>query len=368
MRVALDVSAVPARPAGAGRYIVELASRVGADDVSLSLVTQKNDGARWREWSPASHIEEIVPRARPSRLLYEAFVLGHRAPALGDVWHGPHYTMPRHRRTPTVVTFCDMTFFTNPEWHESSKVVFFRRAMAYAARHADEIISISRTTTDLIQEILEPSIPVTTIPLGVDHSRFSLTANGRSLTSAGLPHTTPYILFLGTWEPRKGLDVLLDAFRDVASSDADVELWLAGQSGWHVEATRTQIAHHPFRDRIRPLGYVDDDLVPTLMHEARVVAYPSRGEGFGLPVLEALACGAEVVTTKGTVMEEVAGDAATFVPVGDSDALATSITSAIYRNDEERQVRAQLSARRAQLFTWDATAAHHRDVYRRLGN
>jgi glycosyltransferase involved in cell wall biosynthesis len=368
MRVALDVSAVPARPAGAGRYIVELAARVGADGIALSLITQKNDGARWREWSPQAEIVDVVPRARPARLLYEAFVLGRSASDRADLWHGPHYTMPRRSATPTVVTFCDMTFFTNPEWHESSKVVFFRRAMKYAARHADVIISISQTTTNLIHEILQPSTPVTTIPLGVDHSRFSLTAAGRTLASADLPEATPFILFLGTFEPRKGLDILLESFREVASSDADVELWLAGQSGWHTDATNEQIVNHPFRDRIRPLGYVDDDVVPTLMQQARVVAYPSRGEGFGLPVLEALACGADVVTTAGTVMEEVAGDAATYVPVGDVDSLAAALCSALRRSDDERRARAQASARRAQLFTWEATAAQHRDVYRRLVN
>ena len=368
MRVTLDVSAVPARPAGAGRYIVELASRVAAEDVELSLVTQVHDGSRWAAWSPSATIVDVVPRARPARLLYEAFILGRNETSGGDVWHGPHYTMPRRSRIPTVVTFCDMTFFTNPEWHEKSKVMFFRRAMKYAARHADEIISISETTTRLIHEILQPTAPVATIPLGVDHSRFSTTNDGPSLSAAGLPDSTPYILFLGTWEPRKGLDVLLTAFSEIAAGDSDVELWLAGQSGWHTESTNSQIARHPFRDRIRPLGYVDDGLVPSLMRHARVVAYPSRGEGFGLPVLEALACGAEVVTTLGTVMEEVAGDTATFVPVGDADALAAAIAVSLHRGTDERITRAERSTRRAQLFTWDSTAAMHHDVYRRLVN
>ena len=367
MRLALDVSAVPAKPAGAGRYVVELASRVASVECELTLVSQVGDGARWAQWSPEAHVVEIVPNARPARLLYEAVALGRSSKVAADVWHGPHYTMPRLRTRPTVVTICDLTFFTNPEWHERSKVLFFQRAIRYAAQHADALISISETTTSLLHELVKPTAPVTTIPLGVDLERFTVTSEtSGALAAHGLPSDVPYFFFLGTFEPRKGLDLLLEAFALVASHDSDVELWLAGQAGWGTDGVAQQITEHPFSDRIRRLGYVDDALVPTLMRSSRAVCYPSRGEGFGLPVLEALACGAEVITSRDTVMQEVAGTAAHLVPVGDVPALAAAMAQTARRTAQERDDGARRARARAEEFSWERTVVAHRALYASL--
>lgn len=368
MRVGLDVSAVSQRPAGAGRYIVELAKRIVTPTLEATLITTTGDRQRWGEWAPEARVIDPVPAPRPLRLLYEATTLGRGAAYGVDVWHGPHYTMPRATKKPVVVTVCDMTFFTNPEWHERAKVVFFRRAMQYSARHATELISISETTTRVLREVLNPVIPISTIPLGVDHERFTQDAGSTGLDRFDLPTDRPFILFLGTFEPRKGLDVLLAAFREVGAKDGDIELWLAGQAGWHTSGTDDIISQHPYASRIRRLGYVDDAAVPALMRQAQVVAYPSRGEGFGLPVLEALACGAEVVTTAGTVMEEVAGSAATLTEVGHSGELADALLAAMARTATERERRSLAAMERAGLFTWGATAEAHRTVYRRLAN
>ena len=367
MRLALDVSAVPAQPAGAGRYVVELASRVANAECELTLVSQVGDAERWRRWSPKAHVVDVVPRARPSRLLYEAVALGRSSKISADVWHGPHYTMPRRRTRPTVVTICDLTFFTNPEWHERSKVLFFQRAIRYAAQQADALISISETTTSLLREIAQPTAPITTIPLGVDLGRFTLaTGTNDALTTHGLPSDVPYFFFLGTFEPRKGLDLLLEAFTLVANDDSEVELWLAGQAGWGTDGVAQQIAEHPFTDRIRRLGYVDDARVPTLMRSSRAVCYPSRGEGFGLPVLEALACGAQVITSADTVMQEVAGTTARLVPVGDVTVLATEMASTARSTAGERMDVARRARQRAEEFSWERTVVAHRALYTSL--
>ena len=367
MKLALDVSAVPAQPAGAGRYVVELASRVANAECELTLVSQVGDAARWSEWSPNAHVVDIVPKARPARLLYEAVALGRSSKISADVWHGPHYTMPRRRTRPTVVTICDLTFFTNPDWHERSKVLFFQRAIRYAAQHADALISISETTTSLLREIVKPIAPITTIPLGVDLERFTLSAEtSDALNAHGLPSDVPYFFFLGTFEPRKGLDLLLEAFTLVANDDSAVELWLAGQAGWGTDGVAQQIAEHPFSNRIRRLGYVDDALVPTLMRTSRAVCYPSRGEGFGLPVLEALACGAQVITSADTVMEEVAGTAARLVPVGDVPALPAEMASTAGSTVSERSDVARRARARAELFSWESTVVAHRALYASL--
>ena len=366
MKVALDVSAVPPRLAGAGRYIAELARRLPTAGVETTLVTRRDDTQRWHDKSPRSRVASIVPNARAARLAYEAWLVGRSAPAKSvDVWHSPHYTMPRRRSTPTVVTIHDLTFFTNPEWHERSKVPFFRRAITYAAEHADVLVSVSDFTARQIEQLLPSHAPVVVAPLGVDLARFTTDAShdAEKFRAHGLALGVPYIFFLGTVEPRKGLDVLLAAFADVARADPDVELWLAGQAGWGVKAIELALANHVVASRIRRLDFVDDAVLPALLRQSRTVAYPSRGEGFGLPVLEALACGAVVVTSSDTVMAEVAGGNATLTRAGDPSQLANALVATIATSDEERSQQRVVARARAEQFTWDASIAQHLRAY-----
>ena len=366
MKLALDVSAVPPRMAGAGRYIGELARRVPATGVDTTLVTRRDDTLRWHDWSPRTRIASIIPNARPSRLLYEALVAGRSSTARSvDVWHAPHYTMPHRSATPTVVSILDLMFFTNPEWHERSKVPFFRRAIAYAATHADVLVAISEFTARQLDEHVPHHAPVVVATLGVDLERFTTDSSGDEelLRAHGLPIGRPYLFFLGTFEPRKGIDVLLDAFDEVARHDPDVELWLAGQPGWGVKEIEARIAGHGALARIRRLGFVDESALPALLRQSRAVVYPSRGEGFGLPVLEALACGARVVTSSDTVMSEIADDAALLARAGDANDLADVITTALDMSDDERARCARLSRERAEIFTWDTSVAQHLKAY-----
>jgi glycosyltransferase involved in cell wall biosynthesis len=367
VKVALDVSAVPPRIAGAGRYIAELAARLPERGEETTLVTRRDDATRWRERSPRSTVASIVPNARAARLTYEAWVLGTSQTArAADLWHGPHYTMPRRGTTPTVVTIHDLTFFTNPEWHERTKVTFFRRAITFASQHARALVLVSAFSARVLEEILPAHAPIVVAPLGVDLEHFQLSGEDDEVAfrSHSLSVDVPYVLFVGTAEPRKGLDVLVEAFTEVARENREVELWLAGQAGWGVGPFVSQLDEHPFKERIRRLGYVDDDLLPALYRRARVVAYPSRGEGFGLPVLEAMACGAAVVTTDGTVMAEVASGAARLVPIGDYGALASSLLAGLDEDGAERVATGERARARAEHFTWDACVDQHLVAYR----
>jgi glycosyltransferase involved in cell wall biosynthesis len=366
VRVALDVSAVPARLAGAGRYSAEIARRLPLLGVETTLVTRRDDASRWHQWSPGASISPIVPDDRARRLAFEAWRLGTSEAARHvEVWHAPHYTMPRRGSTPTVVTIHDLTFFTNPEWHERSKVAFFRRAIRYSAAHADVLISVSDFTARQIEELIPHHAPLIVASLGVNLEQFTAdSSRDRDLFHAhGLAVDVPYVFFLGTIEPRKGLDVLLEAFIDVARSDESIELWLAGQVGWGIKEFDQTLARHPAASRIRRLGFVDDAVLPALLRQSRAVAYPSRGEGFGLPVLEAMACGATVVTTSETVMADVAGDAASLVPIGDARALADALSRAVAASAGDRSERSVRARARAELFTWDASLGQHLRAY-----
>lgn len=363
MKVALDVSAVPARVAGAGRYVVEISRRLAAPGLDATLVTRRGDADRWRGFAPNTSIAPVVPTSRVARLAYEAWLLGAGPVARGvDVWHGPHYTMPRRGSTPAVVTIHDLTFFSHPEWHEASKVAFFTRAIRYSARHARALVCVSDVTARALDVAVPDHAPVIVAPHGVDLDRFALAGDDDAtvLAAAGMSPSAPFLLFVGTLEPRKGLDVLLDAFTELASDDVRLELWIAGQAGWGTDSLGRRLAESPVRARVRRLGFVDDAVLPALLRSAEAVVYPSRGEGFGLPVLEALACGAPTVTTTATVMEEVAGGAAFLAKAGDAADLARAI------GDARRADRASVGARarsRAELFTWTASLARHRDAY-----
>ena len=368
MRLALDASAVPDQPAGAGRYVVELARRLPGRGIDTTLITRRGDDARWRRYSPESRVAPLVPRARVARLAYEAARLGVSDVArAADVWHGPHYTMPRQGSMPCVVTIHDMTFFTNPEWHERAKVLFFRRAITYAAHHARAIISVSEYTARLIDELLEGHAPVVVAPLGVDLDRFSLDVTGDDdrLAAHGLLSNVDYFLFVGTFEPRKGIDVLLDAFVEVARENPGVELWLAGQHGWGIDKVEARLSTHPAASRIRRLGFVPDDALAPLLRSSRAAVYPSRGEGFGLPVLEALACGVPVVTSRDTVMEEVAGPAATLTSAGSAPDLARAMLELLDLSPEQRAHSAKVGRERAESFTWARCVDQHLVAYHR---
>jgi glycosyltransferase involved in cell wall biosynthesis len=367
-RVAIDVSAIPDQPVGAGRYVVELVrhlSRRGR--VDLVLICRRADATRWQALAPAAQVNAVVPAPRGFRLAWEQIAMGRHVASGGvEVLHSPHYTMPRLPRGAVVgrvVTVHDMTFFDHPEWHERRKVPVFRRAIRAAAARADAVVCVSNTTADRLRHLLRPRGAVHVIPHGVDHERFCPDDPGDDdARLAALGVRAPFIAFLSTIQPRKDVPTLVRAFDLVATEHPDAQLVVAGGSGWGQAPVDAAMAASTHRDRIVRPGWIPDDAVPALYRRAAVVAYPALVEGFGLPALEALASGAPLVTTRGTAMEEIAGDAAHLVEPGDVDGLAAALARCLGRGPdvEDRRQRGITTAGR---YTWDATAAAHEDVY-----
>jgi glycosyltransferase involved in cell wall biosynthesis len=372
LSVVLDVSAVPAQPGGAARYTVELARGLGErDQTTLTLLARRGDTARWLQRSSGwDVVRAVVPATRPARLAFEQVRLPGLVGTLGaDVYHGPHYTMPERSRLPRVVTIHDCTFFDHPEWHVRSKSAFFRRAIRRAARLADHLVCVSAITATRLQASCDVRAPVTVIPHGVDHARFRPDEEepGRDaalLAAAGVPAGRPLVVFVGTIEPRKGVAALVAAFDRVADGSPDPILVLGGQVGWGVADTERALARARHADRIVRTGYLHEDTVPALLRAASVVAYPAIEEGFGLPALEALACGAPLVTTAGTAMAEVAQGAALLVPPADdgalSDALAAVLAQARTAVADQQRARGLAVAAG---FTWAASVDAHVGVY-----
>jgi glycosyltransferase involved in cell wall biosynthesis len=364
MKVAVDVTAIPVQPAGAGMYVLRVVEALAASGaVDLALVSRSGDGDRWQAAAPGADVRAVAPRARPARLAWEQV----RAPALArslgaDIWHGPHYTMPLRGRVPAVVTVHDLTFIEHPEWHEGSKARFFPPMIRAAARRADALVCVSEHTARRLRALVDVRVPIVVASHGVDHARFRPDSGDDDDDTIidGLGVRAPFIAFVGTIEPRKDVPSLV---RAAARLDPSVQLVLAGRAGWGADAVDAAIAATGIGARIVRTGYVADDVVPALLRRAAAVAYPALEEGFGLPALEALACGAALVTTTGSAMEDVVEDAAVLVAPGDEDALTDALRMLVEGGSEVDRLRAR-GPRVAAPHTWARSAERHVDAYR----
>jgi glycosyltransferase involved in cell wall biosynthesis len=376
LRCSVDVTAVPARPVGAGQYTLRLVEAVAAGgEVQPVLVARRGDAARWRALAPGAEVVSAAPAPRPLRLAWEQLVLPALLRGVGvTVHHSPHYTMPERSRLPVVVTVHDLSFFVSREWHERSKVLLFRRAIEVAARRATVVVCPSQVTADELRRWCPTDAPVVVAHHGVDARRFTPVEPNPGADRAVLAgfderlgRGAPFVVFVGTLEPRKDVPTLVAAFGRVATRNREVLLVLAGGAGWGGDAVERAVAASGLGGRVVRTGYVPDDAVPAFLRQATAAAYPARYEGFGLPALEALACGTTLVTTRGTAMEEVAGDAAVLVDPGDVAGLAEALDTVLAErgaDDPGRDGRRRRGLDVAAGHTWAASAARHVEAYR----
>ena len=369
VRVLVDATAVPANRGGVGRYLdallLALAGPAGSG-VDLTVVAKPRDLDAFRAAGlPVLAAPRSLER-RPVRLAWEqtglpVLLRRHR----WDVLHSPHYTQPILSRTPTVVTVHDATFFTHPELHSPVKARFFRAATRLAVRRAAGVIVPSAATeSELVEHAQLPPGRVTIAPLGVDPAVFHPPAHSevdRLRARLGLGDGA-FVAFLGTIEPRKNVGALIrgwvQAVRDMPEPPA---LVLGGGRGWDVTVDAA-IAEVPSHLSVVRAGYLPVSDLPALLGGASVVAYPSLGEGFGLPVLEAMACGAAVLTTRRLALPEVGGEAVAYTEPDDAS-IAVALRD-LLADDAARGVLGKAAQERAAVFTWDACARLHVTAYR----
>ncbi|MEI8167197.1 MAG: glycosyltransferase family 1 protein [Chloroflexales bacterium] len=367
MIIGVDYTAAVWQGAGIGRYTREL----------LKAAVGLERGVRYTLFYAAGGLPATSPylaelrslcaanpnvRARPIPLsprlltiLWQRLRLPLRAEWLAgpfDVLHAPDFVLPpTHARA--LLTVHDLTFLVRPECAEAGLRRYLRRAVPHSLRRADLVLADSlATATDLARLLGVGGPRVRLLYPGVDPRFRPLPPDETEPTRVALGLPAQFLLFVGTLEPRKNLPRLLEGFA-LAELPPALQLVIVGRKGWLYEEVFATVTRLGLAGRVRFLAFVDDANLPALYNLARAFVYPSLYEGFGLPVLEALACGVPVVTAQVASLPEVAGDAAVLVDPTSAEAIATGIRRALA--DAPRLQAA--GPPQASRFTWE-TAAH----------
>jgi glycosyltransferase involved in cell wall biosynthesis len=377
MRVAIDYTSAVTEQAGIGRYTRGLAralARSVPEDISLTL------------WSGESRPKDhMPPPGGRARLL--TFGVGHRI--LTRLWHtlhiplpaellmgwpelihGPDFVLPPALFARRIVTIHDLAYLTFPDCAQPGIVEYLSAEVPRALRAADHIIAVSRRTSlDLVELLRVAPRRVSVIYPGVD-PMFTPEADPRAVSEILRRYdlAQPLILAVGTLEPRKNYERLIEAFAAAAEeSGGPRQLVFAGKQGWRYEGIFAAARREARRaERIRFLGYVEDSELPALYHSAAALAMPSLFEGFGLPVIEAMASGTPVVCSTGGALPEIAGSAALIVAPEDVAGLRDALVSAC----RDQALRARLTGEgisHARLFSWETAAQQHFQLYQEIG-
>ena len=383
-RVVLDVGPAVHQNAGLARYAERLASHLLAgysDEIDLTLFHNLHSG---HELPVSLQNAQTVTVARgqyawrlgalASQLL-RSRALGSRLPA-SDLYHATEHLLPRLAR-PTVLTVHDLIFEAFPQHHTWTNRAFLQVAMPLFVRAASAIIAVSQQTRrDLMAHYATPEAKIRVIYEGID-DRFArrsdwqsdLQRQYRSDYQSDLRRQysadRPYLLMVGTLEPRKNHATAMRALARLKQAGHPHRLLIAGGQGWLFEPVRRLVEELGLAGDVTFAGRVPDDDLPALYAGADALLLPSLYEGFGFPVLEAMACGTPVVCADSSSLPEVAGDAALLVPATDDEALAAAVARILTEPGLADELRRRGAAQAAR-FRWEKCAAETVALYREV--
>jgi glycosyltransferase involved in cell wall biosynthesis len=286
-----------------------------------------------------------------------------------DLFHSPDFTLPPVRRgARTLLTVHDLSFVRDPESATPVLRAYLNQVVPRSVARAQHVLADSHATReDLIELYKTPPEKITVLYSGVNPV-FRPIADPASLAAVRAKYKlgdAPFILAVGTLQPRKNYVRLIQAFAQLPITNNQLRLILAGGQGWLYDSIFAEVERLKLQERVVFPGFVDDADLPALYSAASVLAYPSLYEGFGLPMLEAMACGTPVVTSTASCLPEVAGDAALCVPPTDVGALAHALETAVSDESARAELRTKGFAR-AKEFTWEKAARELVERYRAL--
>jgi glycosyltransferase involved in cell wall biosynthesis len=368
VNICIDLSAAVHHRAGIGRYAQELTSALVALDRGHTYTAFYNRPADAKPDSPLDRLARItVPwDDKPWRLrTMLAHVARHPQDRLFpgvDLFHATDHLLPCLGRVPSVFTLYDLTYLLT-DTHSSLNRLFLTLMVPRFLNAADGVITISESArSDLLRNYAIEAEKVRVIYGGVspDFRAAMPDEQARVRAKYGLPHH--YMLTVGTIEPRKNLSLLLEAYRSLPDRRRDIYLVIVGRRGWRSEEFFARLHQLRLEQRVVLLHSVPDADLPALYSMAELFVFPSLYEGFGLPPLEAMACGTPVVASNTSSLPEVVGDAGIRVDPHDVAALAEAM-EAVLTNPDLAQRLAASGAERAARFTWQAAALATEQVY-----
>jgi len=370
MHICIDIQAAIAQRAGVGRYVKCLVEHLGplagADRLSLFYFDFQRRGIPF----PAPQAAQRACRWLPGRVAQGAWkTIGwppfdwFAGPA--DLYHFPNFVVPPLGRARSVVTIHDMSFQRFPAFAEARNLRYLNATIRRTAERADAIITDSQFSADEICGMLGvPAERVFPIHLGIAPGFRAPGPGAVAALRRELGIDRPYLLTVGTIEPRKNIEFLIGVFEQLTGFDG--ELVIAGMPGWKCEPIMARMRNSKCASRIRYVQYVPDQHLPALYAGATLLVFPSLYEGFGLPPLEAMACGTPVVTSDGGSLREVAGAAADVLPSNSpAEQWAARITT-LLSDTACRQSLIDRGRVLAGRYTWQATAQRTWDVYRKV--
>jgi len=375
LQVLIDLTQVPVGRMGIGSYAENLLEqfREVAPDISVTVVLQSDDPAL-RAALPARVRAFELParlfRWFPARLIFEQLVLPFLAwRCRADVLHSLHYSLPllagRARR---VVTMHDMTAYLLPHMHTRAKGAYMRFFIRQAVRRADRLIFVSASALDDCRRWFQLPLDNAVVVHHGKSDAFRPDGSPEAVANVRARYGLPsrYLLYLGTLEPRKNIPLLLRAFADLAQRDPEAWLVIAGKKGWYFDEIFHTVDALNLANRVIFTGYVDEADKPALLRGASLFVYPSVHEGFGVPVLEAMASGVPTIAGNRTSIPEIAGDGALLI----DPASLPELTAALEHLYTDVAARSELAARglaQAAKFSWRKTAEETAAVYRDAG-
>ena len=282
-----------------------------------------------------------------------------------DVFHGLFSRLPLVLRVPGVITFHDLSGYKMPRYHKR-KTHFTNLMYPLFVKKASRIIAVSEFTAKELASCFPEASGKTTVVHEAAPPEYSEVTEESELNRIREKYDLPlhFFLFLGTLEPRKNLPRLLEAFLQVADA-VPHSLVISGAIGWKTGELFDKLKKPGVKDRVRLTGFVDRKDIPALLSLADIFIYPSLYEGFGLPILEAMACGTPVITSNTSSMPEIAGDAALLVDPRSLESISNAIMTLV-RDEGKRSFLRKRGLKRAGEFSWEKTARETLQVYRRI--
>jgi glycosyltransferase involved in cell wall biosynthesis len=373
MRIGIDYTAALRQGGGIGRYTRNLVQALAAQDGRYEYVLLAAGGwgaAGTKPWPSNFRLRSFPLSDRWLSVIWQRLrlplpvqlVSGHL-----DLFHSPDFVLPPVGRTPTVLTVHDLSFLRLPQFFVPAFRTYLEAAVSRAVRRADHILADSESTRrDLAELLAVPASKVSVLYPGVE-DRFGPVEDQEVLSRVRARYDLParFVLGVGTLQPRKNFEGLVEAFGRLLAAGHDLPdmgLVIAGGKGWLGADLLALAARHGFQERVVLPGFVDDEDLPALYTLAAALAFPSWYEGFGLPLLEAMACGTPVVSADNSSLPEVVGDAGLLVDAGSPEELANAMAVLLLHDGQRRQL-VEAGQRQARRFTWERAARQLLQVY-----